>query len=100
MADCEPLVEILLEDSRTEALKRTVIAQFSRVIDIAPYLGAELHEVLVGITEAGKLSGLLAAHLGLALPAEGGPAANGDGAPRPRRARGGVDGRSQGVGGG
>src|SRR5437773_9415752 len=49
MADSEPLSENLLEDSRTEALKRTVIAQFSRVIDIAPYLGAELHEVLAGI---------------------------------------------------
>src|SRR6266540_2795827 len=46
MAEPEPLQENLLEDSRTEALKRTVIAQFSRVIDIAPYLGAELHEVL------------------------------------------------------
>src|SRR3989440_329252 len=56
MADCEPLIENLLEDSRTEALKRTVIAQFSRVIDIAPYLGAELHEVLAGITEAGELA--------------------------------------------
>src|SRR6266705_3450500 len=55
MAGCESLIENLLEDARTEALKRTVIAQFSRVIDIAPYLGAELHEVLAGITEAGKL---------------------------------------------
>jgi len=70
MADCEPLVENLLEDSRTEALKRTVIAQFSRVIDIAPYLGAELHEVLAGITEAGKLADFIAANLDLALPAK------------------------------
>src|SRR3989449_1397262 len=44
------------EDARTEALKRTVHAQFSRVIDIAPYLGEELHEVLAGITDAGKLA--------------------------------------------
>jgi ATP-dependent Lon protease len=70
MADCEPLAENLLEDSRTEALKRTVIAQFSRVIDIAPYLGAELHEVLAGITEAGKLADFIAANLDLALPAK------------------------------
>ncbi len=70
MADCEPLIENLLEDSRTEALKRTVIAQFSRVIDIAPYLGAELHEVLAGITEAGKLADFIAANLDLALPAK------------------------------
>src|SRR5213596_3566468 len=54
MAGFEPLAENLLEDARTEALKRTVIAQFSRVIDIEPYLGAELHEVLAGITEAGS----------------------------------------------
>jgi ATP-dependent Lon protease len=70
MADAEPLTENLLEDGRTEALKRTVIAQFSRVIDIAPYLGAELHEVLSGITEAGKLADFIAANLDLALPAK------------------------------
>jgi ATP-dependent Lon protease len=70
MADAEPLNENLLEDARTEALKRTVIAQFSRVIDIAPYLGAELHEVLAGITEAGKLADFIAANLDLALPAK------------------------------
>src|SRR5439155_1122197 len=44
------------EDARTEALKRTVQAQFSRVIDIAPYLGEELHEVLAGITDGSKLA--------------------------------------------
>src|SRR5919204_626730 len=70
MADCEPLTENTMEDARTEALKRTVIAQFSRVIDIAPYLGAELHEVLAGITEAGKLADFIAANLDLALPAK------------------------------
>jgi ATP-dependent Lon protease len=70
MAAYEPLAENLLEDARTEALKRTVIAQFSRVIDIAPYLGAELHEVLAGITEAGKLADFIAANLDLALPAK------------------------------
>src|SRR5205823_6475516 len=56
--------------ARTEALKRTVHAQFSRVIDIAPYLGEELHEVLVGITDAGKLADFVAANLDLALPAK------------------------------
>src|SRR3989454_800333 len=70
MAEPEPLQENLLEDSGPEALKRTVIAQFSRVIDIAPYLGAELHEVLAGITEAGKLADFIAANLDLALPAK------------------------------
>jgi len=70
MADYQPLAENLLEDARTEALKRTVVAQFSRVIDIAPYLGAELHEVLAGITEAGKLGDFIAANLDLALPAK------------------------------
>jgi ATP-dependent Lon protease len=70
MAEYQPLVENLIEDARTEALKRTVIAQFSRVIDIAPYLGAELHEVLAGITEAGKLADFIAANLDLALPAK------------------------------
>src|SRR5256712_3583621 len=58
------------QDARTESLKRTVHAQFSRVIDIAPYLGEELHEVLVGITEGGKLADFVAANLDLALPAK------------------------------
>jgi ATP-dependent Lon protease len=57
-------------DARTEALKRTVHAQFSRVIDIAPYLGEELHEVLAGINDAGKLADFVAANLDLALPAK------------------------------
>jgi len=70
MADYQPLAENLLEDARTEALKRDGIAQFSRVIDIAPYLGAELHEVLAGITEAGKLADFISANLDLALPAK------------------------------
>jgi len=58
------------EDARTEALKRTVQAQFSRVIDIAPYLGEELHEVLAGITDGSKLADFAAANLDLALPAK------------------------------
>ncbi|HEX4575496.1 MAG TPA: endopeptidase La [Gemmatimonadales bacterium] len=65
-----PLVSTVLDDARTEALKRTVHAQFSRVIDIAPYLGEELHEVLAGITDPGKLADFVAANLDLALPAK------------------------------
>src|SRR2546426_712725 len=70
VAGYETLPNTVLEDARTEALKRTVHAQFSRVIDIAPYLGEELHEVLVGITEGGKLADFVAANLDLALPAK------------------------------
>ncbi len=70
VARYETLPETVVEDARTEALKRTVHAQFSRVIDIAPYLGEELHEVLAGITDAGKLADFIAANLDLALPAK------------------------------
>ena len=70
VAGYDTLASNLPEDARTEALKRTVHAQFSRVIDIAPYLGEELHEVLVGITEGGKLADFVAANLDLALPAK------------------------------
>jgi ATP-dependent Lon protease len=70
VAGYETLTTVQPEDARTEALKRTVHAQFSRVIDIAPYLGEELHEVLVGITDAGKLGDFVAANLDLALPAK------------------------------
>ena len=64
------LPEQVVEDARVEALKRSVMAQFSRVIDIAPYLGEELHEVLAGINDAGKLADFIAANLDLALPAK------------------------------
>src|SRR5205809_6917443 len=70
VARYETMPEAMVEDARTEALKRTVHAQFSRVIDIAPYLGEELHEVLAGITDAGKLADFIAANLDLALPAK------------------------------
>src|SRR6266566_1752864 len=70
VAGYETLPSTGVEDARTEALKRTVHAQFSRVIDIAPYLGEELHEVLAGITDGSKLADFAAANLDLALPAK------------------------------
>jgi ATP-dependent Lon protease len=70
VAGYETLASSAPEDARTEALKRTVQAQFSRVIDIAPYLGEELHEVLAGITDGSKLADFAAANLDLALPAK------------------------------
>ncbi|HYT05579.1 MAG TPA: endopeptidase La [Gemmatimonadales bacterium] len=70
VASYETFPSTVAEDARTEALKRAVHAQFSRVIDIAPYLGEELHEVLAGITDAGKLADFAAANLDLALPAK------------------------------
>jgi ATP-dependent Lon protease len=66
-AGCEILLESSSDDARTEALKRSVQGQFTRVIDLAPYLGAELHDVLAGITDAGKLADFAAANLDLAL---------------------------------
>ena len=66
----ETFPEEAVEDARTEALKRTVQAQFARVIDLAPYLGPELHEVLDGIAEPGKLADFVSANLDLALPAK------------------------------
>jgi len=56
VARYELMPQSVVQDARTEALKRTVHTQFSRVIDIAPYLGEELHEVLGGVTDAGKLA--------------------------------------------
>ena len=64
------LPEHLVEDARTEALKRTVHAQFSRAIDVAPYLGEELHDVLDGIAEPGKLADFIAANLDVSLKAK------------------------------
>jgi ATP-dependent Lon protease len=66
----EELPEPVAEDARTEALKRAVHAHFSRVIDIAPYLGEELHEVLSGISGASRLADFVAANLELAVPAK------------------------------
>src|SRR5947209_7999628 len=62
--------EKTVEDAKVEALKRSVYAQFARVIDIAPYLGSELHEVLEGVTDPGKLADFVAANLDIALPAK------------------------------
>ena len=58
------------DEAKIEALKRSVHAQFARVIDIAPYLGTELHEVLEGVNDAGKLADFVAANLDIALPAK------------------------------
>jgi ATP-dependent Lon protease len=66
----ETLATTGAEDPRIEALKRNVVAQFGRVIDLAPYLADELHEVLEGITDPGKLADFVAANLDLALPAK------------------------------
>jgi len=69
-AGFETLTATGLDDPRVEALKRNVVAQFGRVIDLAPYLADELHEVLEGITDPGKLGDFVAANLDLALPAK------------------------------
>src|SRR5207248_9165421 len=70
VARYEVMPQNFVEDARTEAMKRTVHTQFSRVIDIAPYLGEELHEVLGGVTDAAKLGDFVAANPELALPAK------------------------------
>src|SRR5438094_10346820 len=70
VARFEALPNTTMDDARTEALKRTVHAQFSRVIDIAPYLGEELRAVLVGTTDGGKHARCVSANLDLALPAK------------------------------
>ncbi len=69
-SEFETLVTTGAEDPRIEALKRNVVAQFGRVIDLAPYLADELHEVLEGISDPGKLADFVAANLDLALPAK------------------------------
>src|SRR2546427_1730495 len=56
VAGYEPLPNTGLEDARTESPKRTVHAQFSRGVDIAPHPGGERHEGLVGLTQGGELA--------------------------------------------
>src|SRR2546430_1795750 len=51
VAAYETFAGVQPEDARTEALKRTVHAQFSRVIGIAPYLAAGLHEEATEVAE-------------------------------------------------
>jgi ATP-dependent Lon protease len=69
-AGADVLVDTLTDDARTEALKRTVQGQFTRVIDLAPYLGEELHDVLAGINEPGKLADFVAANMDIATHAK------------------------------
>ncbi len=59
-----------LASRRTEALKRNVLGQFTRVIDLAPHLGPELHGVVAGIDDAGKLADFVAANLDLRAEAK------------------------------
>ena len=66
-AGCQVLTEMMSDEARTEALKRSVHGQFTRVIDLAPYLGAELHDVLSGLTDPGKLADFVAANVDFAL---------------------------------
>jgi ATP-dependent Lon protease len=70
VAAYEPMIVEGAEDPRIEPLKRNIIAQFGRVIDLAPYLADELHEVMNGISDPGKLADFVAANLDLALPAK------------------------------
>src|SRR5438046_10289144 len=54
VAGFETLASTGHEDARTEALKRTVQAQFSRVIDIAPFVGEGVHGVRSGIADGAR----------------------------------------------
>ena len=74
----EPVTETPGEHARTEALKRTVLSQFTRVIDLLPQLGDELHGVVAGIEEPGKLADFVAANLELQLEAKAELLATGD----------------------
>ncbi|MGH7754483.1 MAG: endopeptidase La, partial [Gemmatimonadales bacterium] len=69
-AGSETLASVEDRDPRIEGLKRTVTIQFQRVIDLAPYLGPELHGVLAGIEDAGKLTDFVAANLDLNVDAK------------------------------
>jgi ATP-dependent Lon protease len=70
VAAYESMVLVGAEDPRIEPLKRNIVAQFGRVIDLAPYLADELHEVMEGIADPGKLADFVAANLDLAMPAK------------------------------
>jgi ATP-dependent Lon protease len=67
---------------RAEALKRNVLAQFARVIDLAPHLGPELHGVVAGIDDPGKLADFVAANLDLRADAKAALLGTGDVADR------------------
>ncbi|HXY68326.1 MAG TPA: endopeptidase La [Gemmatimonadales bacterium] len=62
---------------KAEALRRSVTAQMTRVIEMTS-LSAELQEVLAGISDAGKLADFVAANLDIAVEAKAELLATGD----------------------
>jgi ATP-dependent Lon protease len=80
----ETIPSVVGDALKTEALRRSVTAQMVRVIEMTS-LSAELHEVLAGITDPGKLADFVAANLDIAVEAKAELLATGDVAARLER---------------
>ncbi len=58
-----PIRERVEMGEKTEALKRTVLNSFVRLLSLSPYLSEELHTIVLNIDHPGKFADFIAANL-------------------------------------
>ncbi|MEN9830046.1 MAG: hypothetical protein RLZZ409_784, partial [Pseudomonadota bacterium] len=67
VAECRPIVLDEKENPETEALRRTLLAQFDQFVKLNKKIPAEILNSLVSIEEPGRLADTIAAHLPMKL---------------------------------
>ena len=67
-ARVEPLEEAVVESVELQALQRTVVELFQKMVSLVPNVPEEVKVIVVNITDPGRLADFVAANLSLALP--------------------------------
>ena len=67
-ARVEPLEEAVTESVELQALQRTVVDLFQKMVSLVPNVPEEVKVIVVNITDPGRLADFVAANLSLALP--------------------------------
>ncbi|MFZ9670547.1 MAG: LON peptidase substrate-binding domain-containing protein, partial [Burkholderiaceae bacterium] len=67
VAECRPIVLDEKDNPETEALRRTLLAQFDQFVKLNKKIPAEILNSLVSIEEPGRLADTIAAHLPMKL---------------------------------
>ena len=67
-ARVEPIEEAVPESVQLQALMRTVVELFQKMVSLVPNVPEEVKVIVVNITDPGRLADFVAANLSLALP--------------------------------
>ncbi|MFW6163428.1 MAG: endopeptidase La, partial [Planctomycetota bacterium] len=67
-ARVEPIEEAVSESVELQALQRTVVELFQKMVSLVPNVPEEVKVIVVNITDPGRLADFVAANLSLALP--------------------------------